>query len=127
MKSIVLQLSFVGMCAAALSGCGTIAENSDVGVVHVAGRQTVATQSNVEITATGPAATSSQQNVVGTSCMNKLWDPPPSQDNAINLMKKQAAERGFNAIHSLKIAKDSTAVFKNCWSIIEARGVAYKK
>ncbi|WP_313526384.1 hypothetical protein [Shinella sp.] len=110
-----------------LTSCGTVTQNSDVGVVHVAGRQTVADDTAVTVTDTGPALTDEKQRVTGSSCMNKVWDPPPSKDNAINLMKRQAASRGYNAVHSVQVVKDPAALVKNCWSTLIASGIAYSK
>lgn len=116
----------MAVSAVSLSGCGTISPNSDVGIVHIAGRQTVAEVASVAITETGPEATDKNQHVVGTSCRNKVWDPEPSRDNAINLLKQQAASRGYNAVHSLQVQSDAAAVLKNCWSSLVATGVAYR-
>lgn len=110
-----------------LANCGTTSPNSDVGVVHIAGVSKVADTASVAIVPTGPAPTSESQKVVGTSCKNKVWDPDPSKENAINLMKRQAADRGFNAVHSVEVKPDSAAVFKNCWTSLVATGVAFRK
>lgn len=117
----------VGFMVLTLSGCGTVSENSDVGLLHVAGRSVIGDVSAVEITAAGPALTNEKQRVIGSSCMNKMWDPPPSRDNAINLMKRQAAERGYNAVHSVTVLNDPAALVKNCWSALIASGIAYRK
>lgn len=110
-----------------LSGCGTVSENSDVGLLHVAGRQTVQDDTAVAITDTGPRLSDEKQRVIGSSCMNKMWDPPPSRENAINLMKRQAVSRGYNAVHSVTVVNDPAAIAKNCWSALIASGIAYRK
>jgi uncharacterized protein YdhG (YjbR/CyaY superfamily) len=63
--------------------------------------------------------------VKGTSCQNKLWDPAPTKERAILLMKRQANEMGFSHIHSVRTQDDQTALLKNCWSAILAFGTAY--
>lgn len=125
MKKLICGAA-MAVAAVSLSGCGTVSPNSDVGVVHIAGRQTVAEVTTVATTETGPEATDKNQNVVGTSCRNKVWDPEPSRDNAINLLKQQAASRGYNAVHSLQVQPDDAAILKNCWSSLVATGVAYR-
>lgn len=64
--------------------------------------------------------------VNGTSCKNKVWDADPTNERALDLMKNQAAQNGFDAIHSVKVAPDPAALAKNCWSAIHATGIAYK-
>ncbi|MBW6425535.1 hypothetical protein KX729_29415 [Rhizobium sp. XQZ8] len=123
MRNIVILPAIAVMLAA----CGTVSENSDVGLVHVAGRQTVQDDTAVVVTETGPRLSNEKQRVIGSSCMNKMWDPPPSKDNAINLMKRQAASRGFNAVHSVTVVNDPAAAAKNCWSALIASGIAYRQ
>ena len=89
-------------------------------------RPTIADASGVVVTEAGPAPTKEDQRVEGTSCKNKAWDPAPSEANAVNLMKQQAAARGYNAVHSVKVANDPAAITKNCWSALVASGVAYQ-
>lgn len=114
---------------AILSGCGSTAMNSDVGLVHtgLAGRPAIADPIGVTIVETGPALSDEKQRVMGTSCKNKLWDPSPSRENALALMKQQAAERGYNAVHSVTVFPDATALAKNCWSALVASGIAFRQ
>lgn len=65
--------------------------------------------------------------VKGTSCQNKLWDPKPSSERAILLLKRQAKELGFTKVHSVRTIDDPTAYVKNCWSAILAFGTAYNE
>lgn len=122
-----LLLGGILLGAMGLTGCGTVAPNSDVGLVHTGfeGKVVVPDRSDVAITDTGPILSDEKQRVMGTSCKNKLWDPDPSRENALALMKRQAAERGYNAVHSVKVFSDPTAVAKNCWSALVASGIAY--
>ncbi|MCF1452268.1 hypothetical protein ACQZ61_04225 [Agrobacterium vitis] len=132
MQGVFFRVTRIGLVAAlgaGLSGCGSTAQNSDVGLVHtgLGGRAPIADVSAVEITETGPALAKEDQRVMGTSCRNKAWDPEPSRDNAINLMKQQAVSRGYNAVHSVKVFNDPAALVKNCWSALIASGIAYKQ
>ncbi|WP_018688716.1 hypothetical protein [Ahrensia kielensis] len=109
-----------------VSGCGTTAQNADVNQGLALKANAVAEVSNVQVFETGPAGTSWRNEVKGVSCKNKLYDPAPSEANALNLMKKQAAERGFNAVHSVTVNNlGAAAVAINCWSALEAKGVAF--
>ena len=122
-----IKIAGAAVLAACLSSCGTVSPNSDVGLVHVAGREPIAAVDTVAIVDTGPALSKEDQRVVGTSCKNKVWDPDPSRDNAINLMKRQAGDRGYDAVHSVQVIDDPAAVFKNCWSALIASGIAFKQ
>jgi len=112
---------------ASLSSCGSVSPNSDVGLVHVTGRPTIAAVDSVAIVDKGPPLAKEDQRVIGTSCKNKVWDADPSRENAVNLMKHQAAARGYNAVHSVQVIDDPAAVFKNCWSALIASGIAFRQ
>jgi uncharacterized protein YbjQ (UPF0145 family) len=128
MKNNILAVATViSGLAVGLANCGTSSPNSDIGLVHVAGVKTIAPVADVAIVPTGPAPASDNQKVVGTSCKNKAWDPAPSKDNAINLMKRQAAERGYNAVYSVDVKPDPSPMMKNCWSALIASGIAFKR
>lgn len=123
-----ITMAAAGVAATTLVGCGTVAKNSDVGLVHtgLGPAVVIAENSAVQITDTGPPISSQTRRVSGYSCKNKLWDPAPSKENATNLMKAEASRLGFNAIHSVKVGSDPLSVAKNCWSGISATGIAYK-
>ncbi|MER9443882.1 hypothetical protein NKI79_21345 [Mesorhizobium sp. M0340] len=117
------MLCALAMC---LAGCGTVAPNTDVpnGIyTGLTPRPTIADDASVSIVSTGPAGVS----VSGTSCKNKLWQPAPSEDNAIALMKQDAKAHGMNIVHSMKVENDGSALLKNCWAAITASGIAFKK
>jgi len=112
-----------------LTGCGSVAPNSDVkqGFIGASGRtEVVADESQVAAFDTGPSVQDGGRRVFGTSCKNMMWDPAPMESNALALMKRQALEFGFNAVHSVQVRKDTSALIKNCWSAIVAEGVAFK-
>ncbi len=60
-----------------------------------------------------------------TSCRNKAWDPPASNEDAIDQLRFKASRLGANGI--TQVFCDSAGVFdlgKNCWSSIKCRGTA---
>lgn len=118
-------LSAISMLA--LTGCGTVASNSDVGPVHVAGQPVIADTPNVQIVEGSPPTGVATAEVSGYSCKNKMWDKDPSRDNAIALMKRQATEKGFDAVASVQVKEDQSAIVKNCWSGLIATGTAFKR
>ena len=129
MSRAAFQTAAILLLPCALAGCGTLATNSDVpsGVyVGLGGRDVIPDDTGVRVVASGPAIGQGGVRVSGESCKNKIWQPAPSRDNAVALMKRQAAERGLNIIHSMTVQDDDMALAKNCWSGIIAEGVAFK-
>ncbi|MBL4757482.1 MAG: hypothetical protein JKY32_07545 [Rhizobiales bacterium] len=110
-----------------VSACGTApGVNSDVpSGIHMGPRPTIAAPGGIQIVKAGPTTLQGGEIVQGVSCKSKLWDPSPSRENAINLMKKQAAEKGFSFIHSVAVSPSAVAVAINCWTAIEAKGIAF--
>ena len=125
---MILRLVAVAAIGAASTSCGTTAQNSDVGLVHTGfdGRRSIADTKAVTIVDSGPALSSSTARVSGHSCKNKMWDPAPSRENAIALMKQEAASKGFDAVHSVQVVSDPAAIAKNCWEALIATGIAFK-
>lgn len=117
------------IAAALLQACGTAAPNADVnqGFTGLSGRtDVVADNAPVTVVTTGPSVQEGGRRVFGTSCKNKAWDPAPSEANALALMKQQAASLGYDAVHSVEVRNDSSAILKNCWAAIVAGGIAFK-
>lgn len=114
------------LAVAIVSGCGTTADNSDVGQgINLAGQTSVADTTPVTIAATGPALGSGGTAVDSYSCKNKMWDPAPSEANATALLKRKAMELGFSSIHSVKIEPDANPIARNCWAGIKASAIAF--
>ena len=64
--------------------------------------------------------------VDATSCMNKAWDPSPTNANAILQLKSVARERGANAIGNVYCEPpQGTSLGTNCWSSINCTAQAY--
>lgn len=123
----IINSAILLSCAVSLSGClGTTPSvnserpngiSADLVQPIVEANQSVALSYNVQ--------EQEGELVHGTSCKNKLWDADPTNERALDLMKNQAQAKGFNAIHSIKVGADPTALAKNCWSAIHATGIAY--
>lgn len=121
-RGTVLLFTFT-LCA-----CGTLAQNSEVPnapYLGIGDRRQPGQNVAVKIVDTGPEAIDDRQHVEGYSCKNKLWDPAPSRENAVAFMKTQAAEWGYNSIHSVVVSTDEASMAKNCWAGIVATGVAF--
>lgn len=121
MKRILLLVP-----AALLAGCGSFAANSDAPFM-TGGQLSIIDNAPVTIVASGPAVGQGGKVVTGTSCKNAVWDPSPSEGNALALMKGQAFRLGYDAVHSVKVERVAGAIFLNCWSAITASGIAFKQ
>jgi hypothetical protein len=73
------------------------------------------------------AAPESGVQVEGISCKNKLWDPSPTNESAIAVMRREAAEAGFNSVHLTSVASAENAIIMNCWTAIRATGTAFNR
>lgn len=63
--------------------------------------------------------------VQATSCMNKLWDSPPSRKDAINQMRAKASLMGGDGITTPICEKtEGTNLAKNCWASITCHATA---
>ncbi len=63
--------------------------------------------------------------IEATSCMNKLWDPPASREDAVDQLRYKASALGGNGITNLLCEKtEGTNLAKNCWNSVTCYGVA---
>ena len=56
--------------------------------------------------------------VEGTSCKNKLWDPPASRTVALDQARYFAWELGADALADVRFTKEGTSTHTNCWESI---------
>jgi len=114
------------LAALFLEGCSTGPASVNSDVVSGTRVATLADDLAISITDAGPPVGGGGKRVFGTSCMNKVWDPAPSQENALALMKAQALAQGYNAVHGVEVkSAGAAAVLGNCWASITATGIAY--
>jgi predicted house-cleaning NTP pyrophosphatase (Maf/HAM1 superfamily) len=65
--------------------------------------------------------------VTSTSCMNKLWDKPASNDDATNQLRLLSRQRGGNAVGNLVCeSTQGTNLATNCWASVTCTGTAIK-
>ncbi len=62
--------------------------------------------------------------VEATSCMNKVWDPAASQDNALAQLRLKASQLGGTAVANVACGSDGTDLATNCWQSVNCRGTA---
>ncbi len=111
----------------ALTGCiGATVSNTDKPQgAYVAGAKPVVGASSVQIVETSPP--NAGQLVEGVSCKNKMWDPEPSAQAAIEVAKNEAAKYGYTKLRIVEIIESGAVVDwqRNCWSTVIARGIAF--
>lgn len=109
--------------AASLSGCGATVPNTDKpSGIYLGGASAVTDTGSVKVVDVKP---SQGAQLTGISCKNKLWEPAPTNEAAINVLKKQAAAAGFDRLYVSSTKPDPNALAKNCWAAIIASGVAF--
>ena len=60
-------------------------------------------------------------DVGAVSCKNKLWDPSPSEADAISQMRFKAFARHANGLMLWGCESYGTELSKNCWSSVTCR------
>ena len=108
----------------ALSACGSTVANTDKpSGIYIAGATSVSGDFGVKEATRRP--TTGGAIVSGVSCKNKIWDPAPSKEAAISVLKREAKDAGYNTIYIESVTSDPNALLKNCWSAIIAKGIAF--
>jgi hypothetical protein len=101
-------------------GCGPFVE-----VEHLDDTARTRVRSEVKQYTELPASYKVIQQLEATSCRSKLWDPPATNQDAIDQLRLKASRLGANGI--AQVFCDSEGVFdlgKNCWSSVKCRGTA---
>ena len=117
---------FIFFSAIALFGCGAMVSNTDKPQgVYLGGASDIQPLSSVELVETSPENTG--QEVEGVSCKNKLWEPAPSREAAIEVAKREAARAGYSKLRITSVADGGYGVDlrRNCWSVVVAKGIAF--
>lgn len=108
----------------ALAGCGATVSNTDKPTgMYIAGAPEVTGSSGVTLSESAPAG--GGQSVSGVSCKNKIWDPQPTREVAISVLQREAAKAGYDSVYVSEVGPASNALVMNCWSAIEANGIAF--
>ena len=120
------RLLVAALIAAPIAGC--VGPNPDLGA-DVSGLPPApgASAGAVVITqdVTPPKGSRLVGPVRGTSCKNKMWDPDPTNEDALEKLKVVAASQGANRISNVTYTAGGTSVMTNCWAPISASGTAY--
>lgn len=109
-----------------VSGCGATAPNTDKPTgLYIAGADKVSDEYNVDVASKLPSSGGKQLS--GVSCKNKVWDPAPTNDAAIAVLKREVSKAGYDSVVISSVGPDPAALMKNCWSAIIATGSAFNK
>lgn len=70
-----------------------------------------------------PAAAFDLGQVSATTCLNRLWDPRPGWDVALDSLKQEAAAKGANALTEVRYEEGNVLL---CASALKVTGQALK-
>lgn len=107
-----------------LVGCGSTVSNTDKPTgIYIAGATEVSGDFGVNVVDQPPR--SGGYEVSGVSCKNKIWEPSPTNEAAIAVLKRETRNAGHNRVYIASVQPDPTALAKNCWAAIIAEGIAF--
>lgn len=61
-----------------------------------------------------------------TSCQRYQWDPEPTNEIALTLLKAAAANKGANTIMDVTYSRSNISLAQNCFGNVTAKGIAFK-
>ena len=123
MKTVILFASLL-----ALSGCiGATVSNTDKpkGLYSGLAGAPKLEVADVQLVQTNPDNTGLE--VEGVACKNKIWEPAPTTESAIQVAKIEAAKFGFSKLRLTSVVEGGNFVDlrRNCWSVVVAKGIAF--
>lgn len=119
----MVKMSMAVAFVATMSACGAMAPNTDKpSGIYLGGADGVSGDYGVQTSDVKP---SQGAQLTGISCKNKLWEPSPTNEVAISVLKRQASAAGFNSVYVTSVEADPNALAKNCWAAIIATGLAF--
>ena len=106
----------------ALTGCGPF-----IDIVPLDDAARARYRSEVRYYEQPPHAATTVQPIRATSCKQKVWDPPASQEDAIDQLRAKAAGLGANGITKVTCDNpEGMSLSKNCWSAFTCRADAIR-
>lgn len=64
--------------------------------------------------------------VTALACQRAKWDPVPTEEYALALLKQEAAKKGADGLTDVTFTKGMVSVTGNCWQNIRAKATAVK-
>jgi uncharacterized protein YbjQ (UPF0145 family) len=120
----LVRIVIAGILCVGLIGC--FGPNPKLRVTDIAAlpESTAQTADAIQVLSAAPEGVSVLGAIEATSCKNKLWEPEPTEANALAQLRVRAAELGAAALVGVTYTQGGTSLATNCWSIITARGTA---
>lgn len=120
MKYVAILLLMLG--SPLMSGCttGVISYESAVLAEEVF-------VTNEVVKTSGPT-----KEIMGKDCISNMWDfgaGGPTASGALQNLKTNVAQNGFNAVHSVEVSQSKTfdAFMSNCVAMAVAKGIAFNQ
>lgn len=106
-----------------LTGCAVPVPpgTSDVSKLPVESQQKATT---VNLVDSRPATAVSLGKLQASSCQRYQWDPEPTNDTALTMLKIAAAGKGANAVTGVSYSRSNISLAQNCYTTITATGEA---
>ncbi len=124
MRRVLLgSLAIVLLAAAVPAGCGPFVEVVKVDQAEADRlRAQIATYESEKLAA---GSYKVLQPIEATSCKLMLWDPPATEQDAIDQLRTKAAKLDANGLMNMSCgAKQGTSLGKNCWESITCNAAA---
>lgn len=120
MLKTLLAASGVAM----LAGCGSFVEVVDVSAARAGPAASVQVLTREQLQG---RKTEMVQTISATSCKNKIWDPEPTQENAVEQLRVKAARIGANTVTNLFCRPEPNVnLGTNCWSAVVCEAAALR-
>jgi hypothetical protein len=112
--------------SALVSGC--IGPSTKLGIVDVGSTPAPIVREawSIQSTESVPPGAQIVGVLEGTSCKNKIWDPDPTNEKALEQLQLKAREVGAKGVANVTYSSGGTSFITNCWSHITASGTAYR-
>lgn len=119
-----MKRAMTAILGAMLAGCGSFVEVVKVDEANAAAVAGVKVLTREQL---GGRKTEMVQTISATSCKNKLWDPEPTRENAIEQLRVKAARIGADTVTNLFCRDEPTTnLGTNCWSAVVCEAAAVR-
>lgn len=118
------KLTAVACFLPALAACGSFVEVLKVDEMSMEAATSVQVLTREQLQG---RKTEMVQTISATSCKNKMWDPEPTRENAIEQLRIKAARIGANTVTNLFCRAEATPnLGTNCWSAVVCDAAAVR-
>lgn len=121
--------AIIGTAIVCLTLVGCVGPSTKLGIRDVSSTPGAVVRSawSIKTSDTVPSGVTIIGTADGTSCKNKIWDPAPTTEKALEQLQLKALEAGATGIASVTYTDGGAgALASNCWSLITASGTLYR-